>query len=115
MDSYRQKGECRLTEREKMQQGLLYNANYDAELLAERARCKDLCFSYNQIKPSLVSEQQKIIRQLFGKTGEQLCITAPFWCDYGCNIEVGENFYTNQNCVILDAAKVVFGDNVHCA
>ena len=104
-----------MTEREKMNQGLLYDANYDAELRAARARCKDLCFLYNQLKPSLVSEQEKIIRQLFGKTGKQFCITAPFWCDYGCNIEIGENFYTNHNCIILDGARVIFGDNVFIA
>lgn len=104
-----------MTEREKMGQRMLYDANYDQELLAERARCKDLCFLYNQIKPSLAAEQENIIRQLFGKTGKQFCITAPFWCDYGCNIEIGENFYTNHNCVILDGAKVIFGDNVFIA
>jgi len=47
--------------------------------------------------------------------GESFCITAPFWCDYGYNIEIGENFYTNHNCVILDGAKVKFGDNVFVA
>ena len=104
-----------MTEREKMGQRMLYDANYDQELLAERARCKDLCFWYNQIKPSLAAEQENIIRQLFGKTGKQFCITAPFWCDYGCNIEIGENFYANHNCVILDGAKVIFGDNVFIA
>lgn len=104
-----------MTEREKMQQGLLYDANYDAKLLAERARCKDLCFAFNQLKPSLVAEQEQIIRRLLGKTGRKFCITAPFWCDYGCNIEIGENFYTNHNCVILDGAKVTFGDNVFVA
>ena len=104
-----------MTEREKMQQGLLYDANYDPELLAERARCKDLCFAYNQLKPSLVSEQEELIRRLLGKTGEHFCITAPFWCDYGCNIAIGENFYTNHNCVILDGAQVTFGDNVFIA
>lgn len=104
-----------MTEREKMQQGLLYDANYDVELLEKRTRCKELCFSYNQLKPSLISEQKKIIRKLLGKTGEQFCITAPFWCDYGCNIEIGENFCTNHNCIILDGAKVIFGDNVFIA
>ena len=104
-----------MTEREKMQQGLLYDANYDAELLAERTRCKDLCFAYNQLLPSLVDQQKDIIRRLFGKTGERFYITAPFWCDYGCNIEIGENFYTNHNCVILDGARVTFGDNVFIA
>lgn len=104
-----------MTEREKMQQGLLYDANYDAELLAERTRCKDLCFAYNQLQPSLGAQQEEIIRRLLGKTGERFCITAPFWCDYGWNIEIGENFYTNHNCVILDGAKVTFGDNVFIA
>ena len=104
-----------MTERRKMQQGLLYDANYDEELLAERSRCKDLCFAYNQLLPSLVDQQKDIIRRLFGKTGERFYITAPFWCDYGCNIEIGENFYTNHNCVILDGAKVTFGDNVFIA
>ena len=32
--------------------------------------------------------------------------------DYGFNIEIGENFYSNHNLVILDANKVKFGDNV---
>ncbi len=104
-----------MTEREKMGQGLLYDANYDRELLEMRAKCKDLCFSYNQLKPSLTAEQEAVIRQLFGKTGKQFCITAPFWCDYGYNIEIGENFYANHNCIILDGAKVTFGDNVFIA
>ena len=104
-----------MTELEKMQQGLLYDANYDQELLQARTRCKDLCFEFNRLKPSSLSEQKELIRSLFGKTGKNFCITAPFWCDYGCNIEVGENFYTNHNCVILDGAKVIFGDNVFIA
>lgn len=104
-----------MTEREKMQQGLLYDANYDEELLAERARCKDLCYDFNQLRPSRTAEQQALIRKLLGKTGEHFCITAPFWCDYGSNIEIGENFYTNHNCVILDGARVTFGDNVFIA
>lgn len=43
---------------------------------------------------------------------EKFCIVAPFWCDYGYNIEIGENFFANHNTVILDGGKVVFGDNV---
>ena len=96
-----------MTEKKKMEQGLLYDANYDEELLAARTRCKDLCFAYNQTKPSLAARQEEIIRRLFGKTGQRFCVTAPFWCDYGYNIEIGENFYTNHNCTILDGAKVV--------
>lgn len=104
-----------MTEGEKMRRGLLYDANNDPELLAERARCKDLCFAYNQLPPSRTEEQEALIRRLLGRTGERFCVTAPFWCDYGRNIEIGENFYTNHNCVILDGAKVTFGDNVSIA
>ena len=57
-----------MTEKEKMQQGLLYDANYDEELLAVRAKCKDLCFAYNQIPPSQTRRQEELIRQLLCKT-----------------------------------------------
>ena len=104
-----------MTEREKMAKGLLYDANYNEELLRERDACKDLCFELNNLRPSDAEGQRKIVRRLLGKTGKSFCITPPFWCDYGYNIEIGENFYTNHNCVILDGAKVTFGDNVFIA
>lgn len=103
-----------MTEREKMQRQQLYDANHDA-LLAERRRAKELCYQYNQLRPSEEATQRKILKQLFGRTGKNFCIMAPFWCDYGCNIELGENFYANHNLVILDGGKVTFGDNVFVA
>ena len=70
-----------MTEKEKMQRQMLYDANYDKELLAERVRAKELCYDFNQLRPSDVEGQQKLLRRLLGKTGENFCITAPFWCD----------------------------------
>lgn len=104
-----------MTEKEKTRLGLLYDANYDEELLAERRRCKELCFQFNQLSPLKELEQKEIIGKLFGKTKENFCVTAPFYCDYGYNIEIGENFYSNHNLVILDGAKVEIGDNVFIA
>ena len=104
-----------MTEKEKARLGLLYDANYDEELLAERRRCKELCFQFNQLSPLKELEQKEIIGKLFGKTKENFCVTAPFYCDYGYNIEIGENFYSNHNLVILDGAKVEIGDNVFIA
>ena len=49
---------------------------------------------------------------MLGKTGDKFLIEPNFFCDYGFNIEIGENFYSNHNLVILDPAKVTFGDNV---
>lgn len=101
-----------MTEKEKRDRGEIYDANNDADLGAEMLNCKDICFKYNAIKPSKVKKRNKIIKGLFGKTGENFNILAPFWCDYGYNIEIGENFFANHNLVILDGGKVKFGDNV---
>ena len=101
-----------MTEKEKMCAQMLYDANYDQALLEERDKAKDLCHQYNQLRPSDRASQQEVLKKLLGKTGENFILTAPFWCDYGYNIELGENFYANHNLVILDGAKVTFGDNV---
>ena len=94
---------------------MLYDANYDKELINDRNKAKDLCFEYNGLRPSDVEKQQKLLKRLLGKTKNNFCIVAPFWCDYGYNIEIGENFFANHNLVILDGAKVTFGDNVFIA
>ncbi len=101
-----------MTEKEKMLSQKLYDANYDAELIKERLIAKDLCHEYNQLRPSESEKQQSILRKLLGKTRGAFQIVAPFWCDYGYNIELGRNFFANHNLVILDCARVIFGDNV---
>ncbi len=91
---------------------------YDAtaqELFEKRNFIKDLCFEYNNLKPSLLEERDKLIRKIIGKAGKNIFIEQQFWCDYGFNIEVGDNFYANHGLVILDGAKVTFGNNVFIA
>mgnify|MGYP004724520571 CR=1 FL=1 len=104
-----------MTEKEKMQQGLLYNANYDTDLILERNKCKIICFKFNNTPYEDIKIRQKILKKLLGKTKNNFTIEPLFWCDYGYNIEIGENFYSNHNLVILDDAKVTFGDKVFIA
>jgi galactoside O-acetyltransferase len=104
-----------MTEKEKAQAGLLYNANYDPTLTTERLACMDKCYDYNQLRPSQKQERDALLRNLLGKAGKNLCIEQPFYCDYGRNIEVGDNFFMGVNGVILDGAKVTFGNNVFVA
>ena len=101
-----------MTEKEKMARQMLYDANYDQELINDRNKAKDLCFEYNGIRPSDVEKQQKLLKRLLGKTKNNFCIVAPFWCDYGYNIEIGENFFANHNLVILDGAIKTLSPNV---
>lgn len=99
------------SEKEKMLSGRLYKS-FDAELLAERQRAKEIVFRYNSLQPSMIEERNELLRSLFGSVKGNFFIEPPFRCDYGCNIEIGENFYANYNLVILDCAKVTIGDNV---
>ena len=103
------------TEKEKMLDGELYNANYDESLINERIKCKTLCFKYNNISPEKTEERKELIKKIVGKTNGDFLIEQPFMCDYGYNIELGKNFYSNHNLIILDCAKVTFGDNVFIA
>ena len=99
-----------MSEKEKMINGEYYNPN-DKELSIERIKAKNLCYAYNSLKPELENEKKEIIKTLLHKTGENFQIEPNFYCDYGYNIEIGENFYSNHNLVILDPAKVTFGKN----
>ena len=104
-----------MTEKEKMLAQMLYDANNDTELLQERVAAKELCYDYNMLHPSDEAAQRELMLRLLGKTNGSFSIIAPFWCDYGYNIGIGRNFFANHNTVILDCAKVTFGDNVFVA
>jgi len=101
-----------MSEKEKMLKGELYNAEKDKELLQERTICKMLCWEYNQLAPNEFLKRTSLIKKIVGKTGKKFFIEQPFQCDYGYNVEIGENFYSNHNLIILDPAKVKFGNNV---
>lgn len=104
-----------MTEKEKRDRGFLYNANYDGEILAEIARCNDICHEFNQIKLSDREAQTKILEKIFAKMGKDTTVNTPFWCDFGYNITVGDYFFANHNCQILDGGKVTFGNHVFIA
>ena len=94
-----------------MLNGKPYKA-FGEELLSERQYAKEMIFDYNALRPSEVDKRNKIIKKIFGEVGNNFFIEPPFRCDYGYNIFVGENFYANYNCTILDCAKVTIGNNV---
>lgn len=99
-------------EKIKMLKNKLHNPSLDYPLLVERLSCKKLCQQYNYLSPDKIRKRCKILNKILGKTGKVFLIEQPFMCDYGYNIEIGENFGSNHNLLILDSAKVVFGDNV---
>jgi len=99
------------SEKEKMISGKPYKA-FDDELVNERRYAKELIFDFNSFRPNEIVNRNGLIKRLLDKIGNSFIIEPPFRCDYGYNIEIGENFYSNYNLIILDCAKVLIGDNV---
>lgn len=99
-----------MNHRQRMLAGLPYQAGLDG-LPQDRLEARKLTYAFNHLPPEQQEEAVSILKRLFGRTGRELWVEAPFHCDYGYNIEVGENFYANYNLTILDVGKVTIGDN----
>ena len=88
--------------------GLLYIS--DDAVMEQQKPARQLTQRLNAIDRSDFDGIKAIVKQLFGKS-ENAFVNPPFYCDYGFNIEVGDNFFANYNCTILDVAKVNIGKN----
>ena len=103
-----------MNQKERMLAGLPYKAWLDG-LAEERLENKKRIYKYNNLPPEAEKEQDELIKEILGKTGENVHIEAPFHCDYGYNIEVGENFFAYYNLTVLDVGKVRIGKNAQIA
>lgn len=99
-----------MTEKEKMLAGELYNG-MDPDLVAERMKARMLLRSFNNSRPDELEWRENLLRDLLRAEG-RIWIEPPFYCDYGFNISVGDNFYANFDCVILDVCAVTIGCDV---
>lgn len=97
------------TEKQKMLAGEPYNA-WDEELYSARIACRKTLQKLNNSIPD-TQDWRDAINELIPNSSEAF-LEPPFRCDYGSNIKVGKNFYANFNCVVLDVAEVIIGDNV---
>ena len=103
-----------MTQKERMLANLPYKAWLDG-LEEERIENRKRIYEYNNLPPEKWDCMEELIRSILGKAGKGVKINAPFHCDYGYNIEVGDNFFANYNLTILDVAKVRIGDNAQIA
>lgn len=101
-----------MTEKELMLAGRLYNPQFDPRLREDRLRARKLTRRLNSLAEDELDAMPAIIRELFGSAGSNPCIEPTFRCDYGFNIHVGDNFFCNYDCVMLDVCEIRIGDNV---
>lgn len=103
-----------MTEKEKSHAGMLYQPG-DPELAADRDETVKKLYDYNHIHPLNREERQVAIGELLGGTGKNCVVEQPLFCTYGYNTTVGDNFFLNVNCKLMDSGKITIGDNVFIA
>lgn len=103
-----------MTEKEKSYAGLLYQPG-DPELAADRDLTIEKLHAYNNLHPLDREARQAAIRGLLGKVGENCVVEQPLFCTYGYNTTVGDNFFLNVNCKLMDSGKITIGSNVFIA
>ena len=98
-----------MTEKEKMQKGMWYDANFDKELLAERIEADGLCYEFNHTHPKEAEKRAEILDKLLPNKGENVSILAPFIADYGKNCFIGEGTFINYGAYLMDGAPITIG------
>ena len=99
-----------MNQKERMLANLPYKAWLDG-LKEERLENKKRIYGYNHLPPEEWDRQTELLKEILGKTGEFVHIEPPFHCDYGYNIEVGEEFFANYGFTVLDVGRVRIGSN----
>ena len=100
-----------MSEKKKMLSKQYYNS-WDAELVQEREAAKAELFQFNSLNPFEREQRLKILKSLIPYIGQKPWIESPFNCDYGTNMMIGDNFYSNTNLTVLDCGPVTVGSNV---
>ncbi len=100
-----------MTEQEKCSAGLMYDTAYPGRD-EDNLKCLDLCHEFNHMKPSQLAERTALMYRILGKAGKGLRVEPNIWISFGYNVEAGDNFFVNHDCVFLDPGRITFGDNV---
>lgn len=82
------------------------------ELFEKRLHAKMQLKKFNDAEPKSFKERQIIIKNILNTKSNRFFIEPPFYCDYGFNISIDDNFFANYNCTLLDAAPITIGKNV---
>lgn len=97
--------------RAQMLAGDMYN-DLDPVLVQAREKTVHLTNQYNQHFGASPEERLALLKQFIKHVGKNAYFEPNFRCEFGFNISLGDNFYANFDCVILDGGEVTIGDNV---
>ncbi|MGG0741458.1 sugar O-acetyltransferase [Niallia taxi] len=98
-------------QREFILTGAMYN-DLTSELIEARERTVFLTNEYNNSFGKKTEEREGILKKLLKSIGNGVHFEPTFRCEFGYNISIGNNFYANFDCVLLDGGGIEIGNNV---
>ena len=99
-------------ERERMEAGLWYDANFDPEIHRLRERADELCHRLNVTLGPRDEERNEVLCELIEDLGESCEILSPLYVDYGTYCHIGDGVFINHNAYLMDGGGITIGD--HC-
>lgn len=94
-----------------IQSGKMYNDLADI-LIQTRQTTMRALLTYNNLYGTDEPARKKILSDLLGSVGESAFFELGFRCEFGKHIHIGERFYSNFDCILLDGAEIRIGDDV---
>lgn len=94
-----------------MATGAVYD-DLTPELIRARRSAVLATDAYNASYGRPALEREALLRTLLGSVGAGASFEPTFRCEFGVNIHVGERFFGNFDCVMLDGATITIGDDV---
>lgn len=101
-----------MTEKQKMEAKMWYDANYDKELLEIRLKAEDLCFELNNIRPSELEKRAEVLKELLPHMEKNCVVLSPVHADYGLYTKIGHDTFVNHNAYFMDGGGITIGS--HC-
>lgn len=98
------------------QRTFILNGNMYNDLTPEliRIREKTVFFTneYNASFGRPAEEREAILKKLLKSIGKNVHFEPTFRCEFGYNISIGNDFYANFDCIMLDGGGIEIGDHV---
>ena len=105
-------GGVKMTERERMDKGLIYDCG-DEEIMREQNSYLEALYEFNMTRPSEMEKRLEIMKGLFAEIGEGCYIQPPFHANWGGkHVHLGDNVYANSNFTCVDDGNIFIGSNV---
>lgn len=98
-------------QRRRMLSGAMYD-DLTEELVRARERTVLATDRYNASFGRPAEVREALLREVLGHAGRNAHFEPTFRCEFGFNISVGDNFYANFDCVLLDGGGITVGDDV---